>query len=349
VLAAPAFAAVHVGDKLQVQVFNHPELSVQATVDARGRIQLPVAGTIDVAGLETEQIASRIETALRPFVRKPAVAVQGAGENPSLFVSGGPGGVLAYRPGETLAGALADVQKIDGIDIRVSRVDLKKISVERDGHVLGTYDATWLSAKGESGPALLPGDTLVFVNKPIAVRVQGEVKEPGLAYLAQDEPISDAISQAGGLLQTAATAPVTLVRGGSSRALALGDPAFREPAQSGDVITVPVAPRVTVAGAVTKPGPAVLASSPTLLSAIATAGGPDKAGDLRGVQVLHQGAKAKYDVTAVLHGDFAQNPALSDGDVVIVPETRKWDGSQLWAALGAFSSLSGWAWFFSHH
>jgi protein involved in polysaccharide export with SLBB domain len=241
------------------------------------------------------------------------------------------------------------VQKVDGLDIRDSRVDLHRIAVERDGKRIGTYDATTLSASGQAGVTLLPGDTIVFMNKPIAVRVQGEVKEPGVAYLSPDEPISDAIAQAGGLLPTAATAPITIERGEERHTFALGDPAFREPAQSGDTVVVPVAPRVTVAGTVTKPGQVSLQSNPTLLSAIAMAGGPDKYGDLRGVKVIHQGSTAQYDVTKVLRGDFAQNPTLADGDVVIVPEGRRFDVGQLWQALGVFSGFSGWAWVFSRH
>ena len=41
---APASAAIHAGDKLNVYVYNHPEISTQVTVDSLGRISLPIAG-----------------------------------------------------------------------------------------------------------------------------------------------------------------------------------------------------------------------------------------------------------------------------------------------------------------
>jgi protein involved in polysaccharide export with SLBB domain len=348
---APAGATIHSGDKLQIRVYNYPDLSVQTTVDARGRIELPLAGSVDVQGLETDQIAGRIQRALLPYVRKPAVEVQALDASPSIFVSGGPGGVFKYQPGETLAGALADIQKAElqktnGVDLYNSRVDLRNVSVQRDGHVIGTYDAVALSGRGEPRATLLPGDTLVFVNKPIAVRVQGEVKQPGMTYLAADQTISDAVAQAGGLLPTAATAPLVLERGGERRALAVGDPTVQSPAQNGDVITIPVAPRVTVAGLVAKPGLVALQNNPSLLSALYNAGGPDKYANLRSVQVVHNGARSNYDVTALTHGDLSQNPTLSDGDLVFVPQGHSVDFSGIWQALGA---LSGFGWFLRGH
>jgi protein involved in polysaccharide export with SLBB domain len=340
--AAPAGAAVHPGDKLQVRVYNYPDLSLTTLVDARGSVELPLAGRVEVQGLETGQAAAKIQQALLPYIRKPAVEVQAIEASPSIFVSGGPGGVLKYQPGETLSGALADIQKIDGVEVSTSRVDLRNVSVIRDGKTVGTYDSVALSAHGEPGTRLLPGDTLVFVNKPIAVRVQGEVKQPGMTYLAADQTISDAVAQAGGLLPSAATAPVVLQRGGERGTLALGDPSVQSAAQNGDVITIPVAPRVTVAGLVVKPGPVALQSNPSLLSALYTAGGPDKYANLRGVQVVHNGTRSNYDVTALTHGDLSQNPTLSDGDVVFVPEGHRVDFSGIWQALGA---LSGFSWF----
>ena len=101
--AAPALALVHAGDKLQVTVYNHPELSKEVTVDARDRLSLPLAGTIDVSGLDAQRIASRITQALDPYIVKPAVDVQVTGQTSSIFISGGRGGVVKYEPGETLA------------------------------------------------------------------------------------------------------------------------------------------------------------------------------------------------------------------------------------------------------
>ncbi len=345
--AIPAAAAVHAGDQLYVTVYGHPELSGPVDVDGAERISLTLAGTVDVHGLDLHQIADRITTALAPYVIKPAVDVQLKTQLPVVFVSGGPGGMLKYQPGETLAAALADLPVNGKATIETlatvpsgdaarnldqlasSRIDLRRVGVDRDGKSLGTFDAMALSASGASGPALQPGDTLVLVDKPVAVRVQGDVQLPSTAHLWSDEPLSDAIAQAGGLNPSAATSHIALRRGTNVQYVALGDPLFAQPATPDDALLVPAAPRVAVAGLVDKPSTVVLKTNFSLINALFAAGGPTKWADLTKVQVESNGARQQYDVTKLVHGDMSQNPQLKDGDLVFVPEGHKVDYSQV--------------------
>jgi polysaccharide biosynthesis/export protein len=321
----PASAAIHAGDKLNVYVYNHPEISTQVTVDSLGRISLPIAGVINVVGCNLKGVEALVESALKRYIRYPAVDVQLLAEGRSIFVSGGPGGIVAVEPGETLSAALASVPHVDGMDIAHSRVDLTRVSVERDGRVIGTYDTRALLAAGDSGPVLSPGDTIVFVNKPVAVQVQGDVKNPGTAFLSTDEPLSDAIVQSGGLLPDAGDAQFQLVRSGERTTVALGDSVLAQPARDADVLIVPTAPRIQVAGMVAKPGEVELRTDFTLLSALYEAGGPIKHADIRKVEVVRNGHGATYDITALSHGDFSQNPTLHGGDLVFVPESKQLD------------------------
>ena len=64
------------GDTLSVNVLGLPELSEQVRVDSSGKIALPLAGSIDVRGLQPEEIARAVEVRLRSnHVRQPSVAV----------------------------------------------------------------------------------------------------------------------------------------------------------------------------------------------------------------------------------------------------------------------------------
>jgi protein involved in polysaccharide export with SLBB domain len=345
-LSRPAVAMVHAGDELQVTVYNHPELSRKVTVDASEDLSLPLAGTIEVHGLELAQIATRIVSALDAYVRKPAVDVELAAQGTDIFVSGGPGGVLKYQPGETLAGGmaeLADATSSPNVDpskrsglagLEHSRIDLHRVAVERDGAVLGTYDAVALSAAGDGGPTLIPGDTIVFVNKPDAIRVLGDVAHPGTTYVGPDETLADAVEQVGGVNATAASAELTLRRGNTTTLIAMGALQMHQPAQSGDVLTIPTAPRVSVVGQVEKPGSVLLTTDFSLVNALYQAGGPSKWGNLGAVSVNHNGTTTSYNVAALIHGNTAQNPTLSDGDTVFVPEGHKIDYA------GIFSTLS---------
>jgi protein involved in polysaccharide export with SLBB domain len=354
---APSYATIHAGDNLFVKVWNHPELSKQVAVDSNGGISVPLSGVVDVAGLDESQAGKKLAAALRPFIVYPAVNIETIEQGKSLFVSGGPGGVLKYQPGETLAAAISDVmqsapdnaQALNSAGQSVSRsdsnaanvrarIDLHRVGVERDGATLGTFDTVAFGIDGKTGPALQPGDTIVFNYKPLQVRVMGDVAHPGIAYLAPDQSIAEAITQAGGALPTAASNHVTLTRDGQTRSLALGDPAFSGPAKTGDVVMIPAAPRVNVVGTVVTPGVVSLKTDPSLLSAMYAAGGPTKKANLRDVQIVHAGTAKTYDVTKLTHGDLTQNPQLADGDTVVVPEGHNFDWTGIFGILGGIAA-----------
>ena len=63
-------------DKLTISVFGFPELTREVTVDAAGRMSLPLVGQVVAAGLTPAQLTQSIRQALRnSFVRDPQVAV----------------------------------------------------------------------------------------------------------------------------------------------------------------------------------------------------------------------------------------------------------------------------------
>jgi protein involved in polysaccharide export with SLBB domain len=339
--APPPSEAVHPGDKIMVTVFNHPELSSPSvTVDAAGSISIPLAGAVDARGASTRVVAERIRSQLHPYVPLAAVDVRLLEQGTEIFVAGDRGGVLKYSPGETLVAALQDVRPnsaanpaAGGGDLRHGPIDLHDVQIVRDGATLGPYDVDALISHGDPGPALFPGDTLRLRDKPIRVAVLGDVKVPGSAYVDRGAPLLQTISEAGGALDTAWTTHIQLTRAGATRALALGDPAFSEPAQDGDVLVIPRAPTVSVLGMVVKPGSTVLRNDASLLDALYEAGGPQRNGNLKSVAVLHHGERTEYDITKLTHGAHNENPHLADGDTVFVPEGHKIDFGLFFQAL----------------
>lgn len=349
---------IHAGDSVYVTVWNHPELSKQVAVDADGNVRIPLSGAVAVGGLDENAAAKKVADALRPFVVYPAVNIETTVQGSTLFVSGGPVGVLKYQPGETLEAAIADemaatnappeqaldqtgatLTKVNDTSASIrSRIDLHTVKVERDGKPVGVYDTVALSAHGDAGPVLEPGDQIVFRYKPIEVRVLGDVSQPGLTYLSPDQSITDAISQAGGLLPSSATNHIEFQRDGQTQSLALADPLFSQPAHDGDVVTVPQAPRVTVVGLVMNPGVVSLKSDSTLLSAVYTAGGPARFADLRNVKIVNSNSKTSYDITALTHGDTSQNPTLHDGDTVLVPRSHEINFDPFFAVFGGVAA-----------
>jgi polysaccharide biosynthesis/export protein len=67
---------IGVSDKLKIDVFGIDELSREVQVDASGRINLPLAGSLVAAGSTPEELGKVIEQQLRgQYVRNPRVAV----------------------------------------------------------------------------------------------------------------------------------------------------------------------------------------------------------------------------------------------------------------------------------
>jgi len=350
-----AQAALHPGDKVDVQVYNHPELSGVRTLDAMGNVSVPVAGTVPAANLEARDVAERIRTKLAPYVRKVSVQVRLETQSESIFVAGGPGGSVKFVPGETLSSVVdrlqttlvtpqaqsaaensAVVRGSDAVDLFNGAVDFRRVSLMRDGTVMGPYDLLALRAAGQLGPALAPNDTIQLVNKPIAVTITGDVQHPGIAYLREGESLAQALAQVGGASPTTASeSGIMLDRGGAANRVSLGGAQFAQAAQNGDRLFVPRAPHVDVVGNVAKPGDTVLRGSPTLVSAIYYAGGPAQYANLKAVQVIHGSNRNTYNLDALRKGRAGENPTLSDGDVVLVPQGSTFDLNQVWSAIGA--------------
>jgi protein involved in polysaccharide export with SLBB domain len=350
-----AQAALHPGDKVDVQVYNHPELSGVRTLDAMGNVSVPVAGSVAAANLEARDVADRIRAKLAPYVRQVAVQVRLDTQSESIFVAGGPGGSVKFVPGETLSSVVdrlqtthvtsqaqsttdssAVVRGSDAVDLFNGAVDFRRVSVMREGTVMGPFDLLALRAAGQLGPSLAPNDTIQLVNKPIAVTVTGDVQHPGIAYLRDGEPLAGALAQVGGASPTTSTQNgIVLERAGASKQVSLGGDQFAQPAQNGDRLFVPRAPHVDVVGNVTKPGDVVLRGNPTLVSAIYYAGGPSQYANLKAVQVIHGPNKSTYNLDALRKGRAGENPTLSDGDVVLVPQGSTFDLNSVWSALGA--------------
>jgi protein involved in polysaccharide export with SLBB domain len=362
---APVLAALHPGDKIDVTVLNHPELSGPATIDASGDVSLPVAGTVRAASYEPMELADRIRDKLVAYVRKPAVIVQLQEQSQSVFVSGGPSGVLHYEPGETLTsvvdqleltpvqrtasatnphddlGSGSQSQRVTNgpLDLFNGPIDFKRVSILRDAQELGPFDVLALRSSGDPGPALLPDDTIQLSNKPIAVKVTGDVPEPGMAYLDPTDPLSHALDQVGGTDPTSTQTAISLERDGTSQLVSLGSVTFAEPAKNGDALFVPRAPRVDVLGTVVKPGETFLRGNQSLVAAIYYAGGPDRFANLKSVQVVHDGQKTEYNLKNIQKGHDGSNPTLVDGDVVFVPQGSTIDAQTIFTALSALTGV----------
>jgi polysaccharide export outer membrane protein len=339
------------GDKLQITVFNHADLSGQVSVTSNGDAPVPVAGGVTVEGLTQTSAARRIESALAPFMNQPAVQVRIIQQGQSIFFTGLMMGVQGYQPGETLGSAVAAFTtgqtQAGGSDhaiaaqgvARTEAVDLRRVRIERGTKPTAPVDLEALARQGDPGPRLQPGDVVMLAAKPVRVDVRGDIAAPVTVYLYNGETLNQAVNEAGGFRSTTSLAGVVLNRDGTDRIVSAAGPDFIGAAHNGDVLTLRPAPRVSVLGSVEKPGDTTLQVGSTLMSALYEAGGPNKYADLKHIKVVHGGTQTIRDVARLTHGDLSQDVAISDGDVIYVPEGHKIDPNGIFSAIGALASL----------
>lgn len=161
------------------------------------------------------------------------------------------------------------------------------------------------------------------------VTVTGAVVNPGALDLEEGLRLRRAIDLAGGFARDADLTRVTVTRKDLKRVvLDLSDPdRVQDPQtnlllQPGDSVEVPLkAKRITVGGAVARPGPLDLEEGLRLRKAIDLAGGPLKEADLTRVLVIHRDlSKTEVDLsTLAAVQDPNRNVLLREGDSVEVP------------------------------
>jgi protein involved in polysaccharide export with SLBB domain len=327
-LFAPAFAALHAGDVLDIVIFDHPELSGPATISNDGFVSVPLIGRVRAAGAREDVLAERIRSKLEPFLYKPAVDVRLHTASSTVTFAGEATGSAVLKPGETLANMLARAKLAPSADIA-------NVTIERDGLPL---------ASSHPETVLAGGDVIRVGRKPLAVVVSGALKPRGpggadkpsvTVYLSKLQPLGEALAA----VTPAADADlsrITLRRIGERDAVvAAGATQLMKPARPGDELIVAHVANVTLLGAVSKQGQVVLRGDHSLASALALAGGPANDSDASRITIVHLDEK-KQPAEMARAADPAKNPTLEDGDVVYVPKVReRFDPLKLVAALRA--------------
>ena len=178
-----------IGDLLSVMVYGRPDLSTGSTsvgivgvkgsrVDGSGNIQLPLVGTLNVAGLTISAIRDQVEMALRRYVQEPSVVVEvaeyhskpiylmGQFRTPGVYYMDRP---MTFLQGITLGNGFDANANLRGVrllrDNKIAPVDVYSLII--DGRI---EQNVWLKA----------GDT-VFIpdNRNQNIFVFGAVSKPG--------------------------------------------------------------------------------------------------------------------------------------------------------------------------
>ncbi len=175
----------------------------------------------------------------------------------------------------------------------------------------------------------------VFVSlkqaRPLLVFVEGQVNRPGAYPIQPRWRVAEAIAAAEGLKILPERTVATLIRDEQTLPIDLpallhrGDQRTNYLLQPGDLLSIQQKPaiRVAIVGAVNAPGNYDLDADMHALQAIAQAGGVTDLAALKRAFIDRQGTIVPFDLyRATILGDTSEsaNPALRDGDVIVIPQ-----------------------------
>ena len=275
---------LEVGDSFVVTVDGYPEYSkdrIPVPVQQDGYVSYPLIGLIKVAGLTVSELEARMQSAFSKHLPTARVFITLMQPKRTILVFG----AVEPRPRGNLhvfeVGQVYLLQALASAGINYELADLTDISIWRDGKLFKKVDYIDLINKGGPDILLKDYDTIfvpsVFQQRPI--RVIGAVVAPGVYPITAPQiPAIQALKLAGGSRTDFADLHKSEIITSEERILvdltAENAGAMLEP---GDLLYVPLAEaKISVTGAVEKPGQYVITEPVLLGQAIAMAGGFDE-------------------------------------------------------------------------
>ncbi|NIM90469.1 MAG: AMIN domain-containing protein [Candidatus Aminicenantes bacterium] len=236
------------GDVLSIEVWQHPDISRDVTVNHKGDIKLPPVRKMNVMGLNAPLLEERLGEALSKYLIDPVVFVTVKEYNSHRVIALGETETGMY----TLRRKTSLVEFIGQIGGLSENADVSHIKlIKKDGRIIN-YDLNELiKDRQETIEAVVKGGDTVYVpplefNK---VYVLGEVRAPKSVVIKGKLTLIDAIAEAGGYTPDAVTSSVMIVRGelGSQKGIRVnlkrilkeGDIGQNIELEPGDIVYVP--------------------------------------------------------------------------------------------------------------
>ncbi len=98
------------GDKIKINVFNHPDLSGEFQLDGDGRFSMPLIGTVDAAGLTSTELETVLVNRFKPdYLVNPRIFIQVGNYRPYYLMGEVANrGAFPYVAGMTYLTAIAN-------------------------------------------------------------------------------------------------------------------------------------------------------------------------------------------------------------------------------------------------
>jgi polysaccharide export outer membrane protein len=256
------------GDEISIDFAGRPELSSKRIVGPDGRVTMPLAGSVELAGKTREQAADAMVAALAPYYAGLSATVGvdkytsnrvfllGSVEHPGVINFDQPPTLLEVltRGGALSGGSSGNGGGGGGGFGGNNQARSAPVLPDRCAIYRGSDKVVWVDLKGliSSGNALadlrLKRDDVVYVPSPLEryVSVLGQVQHPGALTLESGMTLSKLLAEAGGLTKEAGKGPdirVYQAATGVTRIIpfkaVLGPAKLELTLNSGDVVFVP--------------------------------------------------------------------------------------------------------------
>lgn len=217
----PMALTLHPGDVVTLQTISATTSEVAGlTIDERGILHVPLAGDVEVSGLNLTDAEQRIEQAIRPFDRTARVTLLLAaanGQRASVIGAVSNPGRYDVVPGMRLADLLAAAggpASVEEGGFLVSTANLHGARLVRNGEPLPVSLSIALTGDRRHNVRLRPGDHL-FVPPELEnlVSVLGEVNSAQVFRYRTGLRLSRALAIAGGTTRDADHGDIVIMRG----------------------------------------------------------------------------------------------------------------------------------------
>ncbi|MCD6350997.1 MAG: SLBB domain-containing protein, partial [Armatimonadetes bacterium] len=317
------------GDVVSITVLDEPKLTGQFMVREDGKLNLPILGMVQVAGLTPTQLEDQLTKLCAKYIIKPVVSVMPVSAAPKVVSILG----QVARPGtydlRQCPTVLAMLAAAGGA---LPMANMAEAVLVRGKERIRLVPEGTKGAVPEDIP-LKPGDA-IFVPARVSapVYVMGSVVKPGAQALEAATTASKAVILSGGPAPNADLRHAYILRGrdkvnvnlapflGSGRK---GEQAKDVPLQPGDVVVLPqkVQRHVYVVGAVNTPGAEPIEEAQRVSQAIAMAGGLSDAADKANAYLIRGGERTKLDLAGLFdQGKVEADIQLEAGDAIVVPK-----------------------------
>ncbi|MFY8128789.1 MAG: SLBB domain-containing protein [Chitinophagaceae bacterium] len=273
-------------DEINVDVYGYQEVNQKLQVSPEGFITLPYVGMINVSGLTVEQATKKIKDKMigngySSIASGQSTVNISVGKIRSIKVTViGEANKVGTFTLSSLATLFHALYAAGGPNEKGS---LRTIEVIRNSRVIEKFDAYNFLMKGNqtSDVRLMDRDVIRIPTAQNQITLSGEIRKPAVFEILPNESLQDLITYAGGFTPIAYTSALHIIQNTGKEKQIVDVPKanfYTYKPQNGDVIEVEkiidrFANKITIKGAVYRPGDFAYIQGLTLSKLIANADG----------------------------------------------------------------------------